>query len=336
MTRSQKRTFNQLLIFLIILALLLTIALLVRRRTEAADAAADSSADSSQTAQTQSPVITGLSWNNGDTFLSFSVGEDGVWQWDGDKDFPLDTAVLDGIAAALSPITPVKTITAGDTLSAYGLENSSLVLTVKYQGGTDLQLTFGAQAPGGTDYYMLRSDDAANVYVMGSTVPDAMDTTAYDMMALPELPAMETISSISLNSAGKELLVTSANGTTWLCNGTDISGNERLTKLVDTLSTLALDRCENFKPSADGLALWGMEIPAVTAQVYFDEDQLLTLQIGSQTLDGSGYYVRVNDDTTIYSIDTYTLEPIITAAQQGFVTETVPAAEDTAAASVQS
>ena len=39
MTRSQKRIFNQLLIFLIILILLLTIALLVRRRMEAAGAA---------------------------------------------------------------------------------------------------------------------------------------------------------------------------------------------------------------------------------------------------------------------------------------------------------
>jgi len=67
-----------------------------------------------------------------------------------------------------------------------------------------------------------------------------------------------------------------------------------------------------------------MEVPGVIAEVCFDEDQLLTLRIGGQTLDGSGYYVRINDDTTIYSIDTYTLNPIITAAQQGFV----PAADD--------
>ena len=325
MTRSQKRIFNQLLIFLIILILLLTIALLVRRRMEAAGAASDSSAAASQTDQTQSPAISALSWTNSETFLSFSAGKDGIWQWDGDKEFPLDPSVLDGITAALSPIKPVKIFTAGDTLSAYGLENSSLVMTVGYQDGTDLKLTFGAQAPGSTDYYMLRSDDAANVYVVGSTIPDAMDTAVYDMMTLPELPAMETLSSISLKSAGKELLATSADGAAWLCNGADISSNERLIKLVDTLSTLALDRCENFKPSADGLALWGMEVPGVIAEVCFDEDQLLTLRIGGQTLDGSGYYVRINDDTTIYSIDTYTLNPIITAAQQGFV----PAADDT-------
>lgn len=317
MTRSQKRTFNQLLIFLIILVLLLTIALLIRRRMAAADTAA-SSADTSQTEQPQSAAFTSLSWTNGDTLLSFSLGEDGVWYWDGDKDFPLDTTVLDRIMGALSPITSVKTITAGDTLSAYGLADSTLSLTVGYEDETELQLTFGAQAPDSTNYYMLRSDEAGTVYVVSSTIPDAMDTAVYDMMALPSLPAMDALSAISLSSGGKELLATSADGITWLCSGQDISSSEILTSLVDTLSSLTLDRCENFKPSADGLALWGMEAPAVTAEIYFDEDQLLTLEIGSQTLDGSGYYVRVNDDTTIYSIDTYTLEPIITAAQQGF------------------
>ena len=160
-----------------------------------------------------------------------------------------------------------------------------------------------------------------------------MDTAVYDMMVLPELPTMESISSISLKNAGKSLLATSVDGTTWLCNNTDISGSQQLTKLVDTLSTLTLDRCENFKPSQDGLALWGMEVPGVIVEVYFDEDQLLTLQIGNQTLDGSGYYVRVNDDTTIYSIDTHSLEPIITAAPQGFVSD--PAASAAAASSAQ-
>lgn len=318
MTRSQKRTFNQLLIFLIILVLLLTIALLVRRRMEASDADADSSAASSQTGQTQSPTISALSWHNGDTFQSFSAGEDGAWRWDGDKEFPLDTTVLDGMIKTLSPFTPVKAITAGDTLSAYGLENSSRVLTVEYQDGTSLQLTFGAQAPGSTDYYMLRGDDATTVYVMSSTVPDAMDTTVYDMMTLPVLPDMDSMSSISIESAGKTLTATSEDGSSWLCNGENISTRESLTNLLEALSAMEISRCENFKPSPDGLALWGMDVPAATLQVYYADDQLLTLQVGSQTLDGSGYYVRINDDTTIYSIYAYDIKPILNAAQNGF------------------
>ena len=316
MTRSQKRTFNQLLIFLIILVLLLTIALLVRRRMEADDTAAGSSAATSQTEQQQGSPITSLSWSNGDTFLSFSNGEDGVWRWDGDKDFPLDTTVLNSMLNALSPIKPVKSFSAGETLSSYGLENSALSLTMGYADGTELQLTFGTQAPDGTGHYMLRSDEATTVYVVSSTIPSAMDTAVYDMMALPELPAMGTITSISLRSGETELQAASGDGITWLCGGEDIS--ESLTPLLEALSSMTLSRCENFKPSADSLAFWGMDAPSVTVQVCYDEDQLLTMQIGSQTLDGSGYYVRINDDTTIYSISAYSLEPIITAAQKGF------------------
>ena len=316
MTRSQKRTFNQLLIFLIILVLLLTIALLVRRRMGTDGTAADSSADTSRTEQPQGSPITSLSWNNGDTFLSFSAGEDGVWRWDGDEDFPLDTTILNSMLSALSPVTPVKSFPAGESLSAYGLANSALSLTAGYQDGTELQLTFGAQAPDGTGHYMLRGDEPGTVYVVSSAIPYAMDTAVYDMMVLPELPTMSTITSISLRSGERELLATSTDVGAWLCGEEDVSGS--ITALVNILSSMTLRRCENFKPSADGLAFWGMDAPAVTVQVCYDEDQLLTLQIGGRTLDGSGYYVRVNSDTTIYSMDANTMEPIITAAQQGF------------------
>ena len=65
-------------------------------------------------------------------------------------------------------------------------------------------------------------------------------------------------------------------------------------------------------------AIRSMEAPAVTALISYDGDHLLKLQIGSKTLDGSGYYVRINDDTTIYSINAYDMENIIAVAQYGF------------------
>ncbi len=99
----------------------------------------------------------------------------------------------------------------------------------------------------------------------------------------------------------------------------DISNNQTLSSLLVRMELASIAKCENFKPTEAGLALWGMDAPAVTAQFVYDDEQLLTLQIGNQTLDGSGYYVRMNDDTTIYSISAYSLEPILTAAQNGFV-----------------
>lgn len=319
MTRSQKRTFNQLLIFLIILVLMLTIALLVRRRIEASEPA-DSSAATSKTETVPSAAVTSMAWKNGDTSLSFSLGADGTWYWDGDKEFPLDNSLITGAASVLSPFSPVKTITSGDTLSAYGFSENSASMTAGFQDGTQVQLTFGAQVPSGTDHYMLRSDKPSTVYVMSGSIPQLLSTAVYDMMVLPELPTMNTIHSIALNSADREVLATSEDGSAWLCGGEDVSGSETLSTLLGQLPYMTLSKCENFKPTAEGLALWGMDVPAVTAQFVYDDEQILTLQIGNQTLDGSGYYVRINDDTTVYSISSYALEPILSAAQNGFVT----------------
>ena len=318
MTRSQKRTFNQLLIFLIILVLMLTIALLVRRRIEAKEAA-DSSTSSAQTETVQSPAATTMAWKNGDTSLSFSLGSDGTWYWDGDEEFPLDNTLFTGLASLLSPFSPTKTIASGDTLTADGLNENSPSMTVGFQDGTQTVLTFGAQVPSGTDHYMLRSEDPSKVYVIGGNAPQMISSAVYDLMKLPELPVMNTVYSVMLSSNGNEVLATSTDGSAWQWDGKDISSNQTLTALLVRMELASIAKCENFKPTEAGLALWGMDAPAVTAQFVYDDEQLLTLQIGNQTLDGSGYYIRMNDDTTIYSISAYSLEPILTAAQNGFV-----------------
>ena len=317
MTRSQKRTFNQLLIFLIILVLMLTIALLVRRRIEATEAA-DSSTAPAQTEPVQSVAVTTFAWKNGDNSLTFSLGTNGTWYWDGDKDFPLDNTLFAELASLLSPFSPAKAIASGDTLSAYGLDENSAVMTVGFQDGTQVDLTFGTQVPSSAYHYMLRSDDASKVYVMGGNAPQLLSSAVYDLMQLPDLPVMNTVYSVVLNSNGREVLASSDNGSAWQCDGVNISNNQTLATLLARVELMSIAKCENFKPTEAGLALWGMDAPAVTARFVYDDDQVLTLQIGNQTLDGSGYYVRVNNDTTIYSISAYSLEPIFSAAQNGF------------------
>ena len=190
-------------------------------------------------------------------------------------------------------------------------------MTVTFQDDSQVQLTFGSQVPSSTHYYMLRSDEPSTVYVVESALPEVMSNAVYDMMVLPEIPAMNTLHSIFLSCAGKELIVT-YDDSSWLYGSEDVSKNEVLTALVNSLSSLKLAKCENFKPSADGLSFWGMDVPSVIVQVYYDDDQLLNLEIGHKTLDGNGYYVRMNDDTTIYSMDADSIETIIFTAQNGF------------------
>ena len=46
-------------------------------------------------------------------------------------------------------------------------------------------------------------------------------------------------------------------------------------------------------------------------------EQTLTLAVGGTTLEGGSRYVRVNDDTTIYSIAEDKLSAVLTAADSG-------------------
>jgi hypothetical protein len=48
-----------------------------------------------------------------------------------------------------------------------------------------------------------------------------------------------------------------------------------------------------------------------------DTDQMLTLTIGNRLPDGSGRYTRLNEDTTIYLLDTDLLDPLMQVAANG-------------------
>lgn len=357
MTKSQKRALNRLLAILILLILLLTVTLLAKRRQETAEDDSSASSGDASTSQVTEETIgfTSLSYNNGSATLSFSLKEDGVWYWDGDRDFPLDTTAIDAIMAALSPLEPEMTITEGDTLEAYGLDDDTLHLTAVYEDGTQIQLTFGDQVPEGTNYYALKDGDTETVYVLSSTIPSKMATAIYDMMALPQLPQLEEKDYSSVTVQGsQETVVVAFEGTgqsdgsaassassaeeaavSWLCDGVDVTDNERLRELISALSALELDACQDFKPTADAVTLWGLDTPAVVVKITYGTNQLLTLQIGAETLDGDGYYVRIDDDATIYSISADGLEPILTVAELG-LTGAEDAGTDDAAAGAES
>ena len=48
-----------------------------------------------------------------------------------------------------------------------------------------------------------------------------------------------------------------------------------------------------------------------------DDAQTLVLEIGGENLDGDGYYVRVNDDTTIYQMNLDDVDALLAAARSG-------------------
>lgn len=335
MTWKERRTITILSAILAVLSIALLIVLGIRYQASRGDTGEDG--------ETAGPLIaaeheyTALSYDNGSASLSFSLDEAGNWIWSDDPDFPLDDAVITAIIDELSTLKPQQTITNGDTLESYGLDNPTAALTATTAKDAVLTLSLGKATTDGDSYYMLMNGDESTVYIIADTLYNRLKTPIYDMMVLPELPELteRNIQSITIQGAagedGTAGLSTVLNArhtgegdsteTSWRCGGSDVTGNETVQALLEDLTGLSIDRCVDYRPSDEALSICGFDSPAATLTVEYttgtDASQTLTLYIGIKAASGDGRYVQLKDDTTIYLLPTASLDPLMRISVNG-------------------
>jgi hypothetical protein len=342
MNASQKKNLRNLIVLVVLLAAVLGIVLAVNRskaKKEAAQAA--SSAETAVTASGAS--YTALTYNNGTATLSFTANGDGTWSWADDTEFPLDSDYITKIVNTLSGLTPQQTITDGDTLDAYGLENPAMTLTATADDGTKTTVALGNATTDGNSYYMLLNGEESPVYIIAGDLHSELSSGIYDMMKLPTLPVLtaDQISSITVtgkvsttltaqvsaaadSSAASSSASSSAGSgasVTWSCNGKDVTAQTDASSLVSEACVLTLNACKDYKPSAQAVTLCGLDSPGCTLTVSYTDkdgkDETLVLTVGGKATDGKSYYVRLKDDSTVYSMDASTISTILTVAGSG-------------------
>ncbi len=326
MNKKQMRTLRLLLGIIAVLAAALVVVLAVKSRQ--ADQEAEEAA-----AQEQSGVITprqtysAISYHNGSVTLSFTVNEAGEWVWADDPDFPLDDSNITAMADLLAALKPQQTITEGDTLEAYGLDQPSATLTATAADGETLTLSLGKATTDGTSYYMLMNGEESPVYIIADTLYKQMSKAIYDMCRLPELPDLSeaSLETVILKGASTTVLKAARpdgedGAVTWTAGGADVTGREDLAAALSELAALAPSRCVDYKPTDDAVSICGLAEPAVTLTVVYASgggSQTLALAFGGQTLDGAGRYFRIGDDATIYQADADSVDALMRMAENG-------------------
>ena len=342
MSNQQKRTFRILLAVAVVLAVALAAVLIYKNQSARAQAEADAQTQTDAVITQQQEYNT-LSYNNGSATLSFTLDENGSWVWADDPTFPLNQTTVTAIVNLITSLTPQQTITDGDTLEAYGLDNPTATLTASGEDGASLSLSLGKTTTDGQSYYMMMNGDESTVYIIAGTLYNYLITPIYDMCILPEIPDLseENLSSITVMGAVSTTLTasqeaeeaaesqeagnddTDAAGTeetvtvTWTDNqGADVTENEQVDALLSELAAFSLDKCADWRPSDEASSICGFDAPAAVAEIAMGETTL-TITVGSATLDGTGYYVRVNDDTTIYQAATDNVDTLLEVASGG-------------------
>ena len=336
MNRSQKKTLFLLVGIIVVLAVILAVVTAVRRSNEERAAEEEAAQDAASVITETEASYSALSYDNGSATLSFHLDESGKWVWSDDPEFPLDDSTIQSILSLLTNLKPQQTITDGDTLEAYGLDQPVATLTATKPDGGTLTIALGNTTTDGNSYYMLMDGQESPVYIISNSLYTEMSKTIYEMCDLPELPDLteENIQSVTIEGAASTLLrpinrETSTDeetgeetvSVTWAAGGEDVTGNADTASLLAELGALTLTKCVDYKPTDEAAELCGFDDPLATVTVlYLDEtgqEQTLVLTFGSENLDQTGYYVQLGEDSTIYQMDTSSVDTILSVAESG-------------------
>lgn len=250
--------------------------------------------------------------NNGKTTLRFHK-EDDKWCWVDDVDFPLDQSYVQQLMDTLYSLRDLTALGKHDEMSAYGLEDAKAYIMLGDPSGEESYIYLGNATDGGN--YMYDGNEENGLYIAPATLMEQISRSIYDMALLPTLPqlTMDNMTAFDLVTSKKELHLT-AKGGAWYSENTDVT--RKMSAATDALTKLTLSACVDYRPASGAAEICGLGKDAAVLTVSYGDSMTFTMKLGTKR-DKSGYYVTVNDDTTIYLLSAELGDTLKTLATDG-------------------
>ena len=256
---------------------------------------------------------------NGETYtLQYSGGS---WQLAQDPDYHLDESACNTMRTALMALNAKRSLTpqAGED---YGLDSPQLTVTVT-AAGQSTTLTFGAENPVTGDLCVQRAGDDAiytvsgnkaacfqldKVGLFGSFCPTGLTASAITQVAY----TLADGSSVTLNAVSEPTDSTDADSassaayeTVWRLASDPAASlaQDKVQSLLSALCTYATAQTTD----AD-LSACGFDAPVFTATVTCEDGSAVQLAYACGT---DGWYLQVGDDTSVYTVDTSTVQALL-------------------------
>lgn len=304
--KSMRKKNKGVLILVIVLVLLLAVYFGLRawNTSQEEKEEAEQEAATVHVTDTAAEDIVSLKFNVGNGDLEFSK-EDDQWYYTQDKDFPLQQSYPEDMAEAVGGITADRELTDGDSLDAYGLDDPAYTVQYTDADGNVTELLFGDMT--GDDYYVMISG-SDTVYTVGSSVIEPLNYSLEDMAQLDSYP------SIGSGNLVEEVIIQDGETTTYDSENEDQA--EDIAAVAGGLGAVTLSEAADYSVEDEDLDMYGLdEDSRITVEATYtqdDEEQLLTLYIGSE--DGNGNrYVMLNDSRIVYLISDEICDNILNA-----------------------
>lgn len=302
-----------------------------------ADAAKAGNGDADQIYMTDIRGLSSISWTKDGKGLSFDKDGD-AWYYKTDRDCPIRQSDVTNLAASLSRLRAERSLESPDSLSSYGLDTPSMEYDALSQDGTSNTILIGNKVPGTGDASPGSTDPASEyyacikgnsqVYIIGSFLADTAGKDLYDFVETETLPYVTgtDIQAITVTRDGTtshfyKKTVDGDKNIAWYKDSPDqeanrLSDNGALNNLADAVSGLSITSCTTYKASDEEMGSYGLSDPAMTLSWSYekgDDKGSVTLDIGSPSEDGTGYYTRKDGSRAINLISGEAAEKCLNA-----------------------
>lgn len=318
-----RRAFK-LVILLSVLALLIVSYVILSKKTESNDDIPEKTPDI-VAFSVEEMLINRISYAYENEKVEL-IKRDGKWYDYNDETFPLIQSYPNSMASTLSHIQASRVVSEdGKNKEDFGLDNADFVISFSTSDGSEYVFNIGDYNRISDGYYISISSDS-KIYLSYSSVTEAFEYALLDMIQGDSLPSIESnsITRIEYIYQGEKGIIekdASGGDNGIVYNNVDMSGSKtpadsiKSAEFVSTVSLLALDKCEAYKPSADMLNKYGLgdnkyltlKIDYVrtvksdndSTSVEVKTDETVTLNIGQY--DGRYYGIKENSDL-LYSL----------------------------------
>lgn len=281
--------------------------------------------EESKVFMTDLSTVTAVSYDFNGQELSFTKKDD-TWKYDGDELFPVKQMKIDSLVTTASKLEALRKLDGGDSLSAYGLDKPVRKVTVITDNGKKSVILLGSTTQDGDYYALLEGEDVP--YLISSSLYSDTDSGLDDLLALEEFPSIAgtDIQSITIKKADatehyvKKKLDDEEGTVEWYRDSADspenkLSDNSGLNVLADSLCSLSVKSCPDYKVQDSDLAGYGLDNPTAVITYTYDKngkEETFTLNIGSLNGDSSCYYTRTKDSRNVNEIDKASIDKCLT------------------------
>lgn len=259
---------------------------------------------------------------NGQTYTLQYAG--GSWQLAQDRAYHLDESACNTMRTALMALNAKRSLTpqAGED---YGLDSPQLTVTVT-AAGQSTTLTFGAENPVTGDLYVQKAGDDAIYTVSGNkAVCFQLDKAGLFGSFCPTELTASAITQVAYTLAdGSSVTLNAVSEPTESADSTDAdsassAAYETVWRLAsDPAASLAQDKVQSLlsalctyataQTTDADLAACGFDAPVFTATVTCEDGSAVQLAYACGT---DGWYLQVGDDTSVYTVDTSTVQALL-------------------------